>query len=276
LRFAVRRPGIPEASPRSNGVPRRDVPGRVHISVAGKTAGRAHEARLTLARLRVYVPARRGDGHAAVNSYDLPAAWCRDRIRDSREGDMPAPGPIHRHSVGLHVWWHRSGPAEPYPPDLRNPDLADMARQAVYIPLRPASAHDAESLVLASLAPRRPPCRVLRVEERGHRLGEVPQCLLLHHLGASGQPRVFCPRLGELTALFQVSRCAFSAWPPVRVLLDGEIPYVPGVGAVIPQHRPLSGRRIQPVPRHANRIANTSDISWEVKRRCLLGPRLEY
>ena len=35
LRFAVRRPGYPEASPRSHGVPRRDVPGRVHIRVAG-------------------------------------------------------------------------------------------------------------------------------------------------------------------------------------------------------------------------------------------------
>src|SRR5437879_6405144 len=45
------------ARPRSRGVPRRDVPGRVHIRVAGETAGRAHEARLTLARLRIHVPA---------------------------------------------------------------------------------------------------------------------------------------------------------------------------------------------------------------------------
>src|SRR6266480_1715478 len=56
LRFAVHRPGNPVASPRSHGVPRRDVPGRVHIRVAGEIAGRAHEARLALARLRIHVP----------------------------------------------------------------------------------------------------------------------------------------------------------------------------------------------------------------------------
>jgi hypothetical protein len=59
LRFAVHRPGNPVASPRNHGVPRRDVPGRVHVSVAGETAGCAHEARLALARLRVHVPAGR-------------------------------------------------------------------------------------------------------------------------------------------------------------------------------------------------------------------------
>ena len=35
MRFAVHRPGIPEASPRSHGVSGRDVPGRVHIRLAG-------------------------------------------------------------------------------------------------------------------------------------------------------------------------------------------------------------------------------------------------
>src|SRR5690242_17346699 len=59
LRFAVHRPGIPEASPRSHDVPRRDVPGRVHVSVAGVSAGRAHEPRLALTRPRIHVPARR-------------------------------------------------------------------------------------------------------------------------------------------------------------------------------------------------------------------------
>src|SRR5436190_3750716 len=59
LRFAVHRPGYPVASPRSHGVPRRDVPGRVHISVVGETAGREYESRLALTRLRVHLPARR-------------------------------------------------------------------------------------------------------------------------------------------------------------------------------------------------------------------------
>jgi hypothetical protein len=59
LRFAVRRPGSPEASPRSHGVPRRDVPSRVHVSVADIIAGDAAEEGLALTALRSDVPARR-------------------------------------------------------------------------------------------------------------------------------------------------------------------------------------------------------------------------
>jgi hypothetical protein len=58
LRFAVHRPGIPEASLRSHGVPRRDVPGRVHISVEREVAGHAGEEGLALAALCCDVPAR--------------------------------------------------------------------------------------------------------------------------------------------------------------------------------------------------------------------------
>ena len=43
LRFAVHGPGNPVASPRSHGVPRRDVLSRVHIRVAGVSAGHAAE-----------------------------------------------------------------------------------------------------------------------------------------------------------------------------------------------------------------------------------------
>jgi hypothetical protein len=59
LRFAVHEPGIPEASPRSHGVPRRDIPGRVDVSVKRVSAGNAAEERLTLAALHCDVPARR-------------------------------------------------------------------------------------------------------------------------------------------------------------------------------------------------------------------------
>jgi hypothetical protein len=40
-------------------VPRRDVPGRVHVSVDGQAAGAAPESRLALSRFRVAVPAAR-------------------------------------------------------------------------------------------------------------------------------------------------------------------------------------------------------------------------
>ena len=41
--------------------------------------------------------------------------------------------------------------------------------------------------------------------------------------------------------------------------------------AVIPQHRLLSGRRQQPIPRHVNTLSITSDISEEVRRRFISG-----
>jgi len=59
LRFAVQPPWKTRASPRSHGVPRRDVPGRVHISVERVTAGHTGEEGLALAALRCDVPARR-------------------------------------------------------------------------------------------------------------------------------------------------------------------------------------------------------------------------
>jgi hypothetical protein len=75
--------------------------------------------------------------------------------------------------------------------------------------------------------------------------------------------------LGELPALFQVAGRALAAGVPVGVLLDGEIPHVPGVAAVVPQHRFLGGGGEQPVPGHANTLSGTTDISGEVKRRSL-------
>jgi hypothetical protein len=59
LRFAVHRPGYPVASPRSHRMPCGDVPGRVHVSVAGIPAGHAAEQGLALAAARCDVPARR-------------------------------------------------------------------------------------------------------------------------------------------------------------------------------------------------------------------------
>ena len=59
LRFAVHWPGYPVAFPRSHGVPRRDVPGCVHIGVDYQAAGAAPEPRLALSRFRIAVPAVR-------------------------------------------------------------------------------------------------------------------------------------------------------------------------------------------------------------------------
>jgi hypothetical protein len=70
-------------------------------------------------------------------------------------------------------------------------------------------------------------------------------------------------------ALFQEARRAGPARTPVRVLLDSEVPHVPGVRAVAAQHGFLGGRGKQPVAGHANTLAIVTDISGEVKRRFL-------
>ena len=72
-------------------------------------------------------------------------------------------------------------------------------------------------------------------------------------------------------ALSPVARRALAAGVPVGVLLDGEVPYVPGVAAVVAQHRFLGGGGEQPVPGHANTLSDTIDISGEVTRRVLPG-----
>src|ERR1017187_9803004 len=106
--------------------------------------------------------------------------------------------------------------AEPDPAYLWDTHHPDAAGHAAY--LAGLQGDDPESLVPAGLAPGRPPGRVRRAEERGHRVSEVPQGLLLDHMGADGQPWVLCARLGQLPALLQISRGARAARMPVRVL----------------------------------------------------------
>jgi len=412
LRFAVHWPGNPVASPRSHGVPRRDVPGRVHVSVAGVTAGGAQEDGLALARPPVHLSARRAtlacerrvdllnpagglllqptdqqappgpqdasvkpslgadaltrvlpcafrgsgqpsnsqvfdpdyikaprdirasflgpvlasvrlaglqlsDGeshslavlrtasgagefalkpphpvpfprgqtgylqqltgrqgcrycHAPVNTYARAVAGCRDRLGNRCECDMPAPSPVHCHPIGLYPWTYHTGPSEPHPPDLRHPHLADLTRQTSYVPLL-ATPHDPKSFVTAGLAPRWSPSRITRVEERNHCMRKIPQRLLLHYLGACGQPRMIGAGGGELPTLLGETWSSCPARKPVRMLLDGQIPDISGMGAVFPQHLFLGVRGEQPVAGHANILATTTDISGEVKRRSFLG-----
>jgi hypothetical protein len=413
LRFAVHWPGNPVASPRSHGVSRRDVPSRVHISVAGETADSAPEDGLALTRLPVHLPAYRaalacvmrlnflysarsfllkaayqqapsgsedltvepgllahisagiaprtscGSGHVldhegfdpdqvvparnicaglfgpilapvrlanaqpgdgalhppatfraplgagelalqaaqplllspsqagypeqftcrqgsgyrytTVDSDNFFIAGRRDAGGDGREGDMPASGPIHSHPVRFRARRHHAGPAEPHPSHLRDPDFAGFPVQPTQM-LGP-KRDNSESLVSSSLAPGRSACRVPPVEECGHRMSEVPQGLLLDHLGACSQPVGLGAEGGELATLLQVARSVRPARAPVRVLLHGEIPHIPSMRAVILQQRFLGRRGKQAVPGHTNTLTIRTDNSREVKRRFLVAEK---
>ena len=99
LRFAVHRPGSPEASPRSHRMPCGDIPGRVHVSVAGVAAGHAAEQGLALAAARCDVPARaaalrRVSGVDFLNS-------ARGLLLQTRDKQAPAGGEYFPVQAGL-------------------------------------------------------------------------------------------------------------------------------------------------------------------------------
>jgi hypothetical protein len=374
LRFAVHGPGDPVASPRSHGVPRRDVPGRIYIGITCKPTVSADEERLALARLRIHMPAGRAtlarisrsntfnppgglviqspNKHApsrpedapvqarlglhvpargvhgsfsrsshvfdlqilgadyielprqastgllcpilasiglsglqfrdrlldlstaigpaprprefalqpgqtrslfrrkarhvkqfsggqssgyqdpSVDADDLTIAWRRYRGRHRHERYVPAPCPVARHSVRLHPSWHVTGPPEPYPACLRDAHKADAPVQTAHIAgLYP---NDPESFVPPRFPPRRPSARP--VEEAGHRLREVSQRLLLNHKRACAEPWMLRPSPGELPRLLQVARRTPSARSPVRMLLNRQVPHIPGVRTVGKQY----------------------------------------
>ena len=112
MRFAVHRPGNPVASPRSHGVPRRDVPGRVHVSVAGVTAGSAPEDGLALARLPVHLPARRAP-LARERGFDLLHPAGRLVLQPAHQQAPPRPQDA---PVQPGLLRGRSGPGSPRVP----------------------------------------------------------------------------------------------------------------------------------------------------------------
>jgi hypothetical protein len=109
----------------------------------------------------------------------------------------------------------------------------------------------------------------VRVKEGGHRLGEVAQCLLLYRLGTSSQPRMLGSGGGELLALFSETWRALTTRPPMKVLLEGEIPHKSGMGAVSAKDSLLGNRGNQAISRHANTVAIAADILEGVKQRTM-------
>jgi hypothetical protein len=75
LRSAVHRPGNPDASPRSHGMSCRDVPGRVHVRITGKTTRPAAEDGLALARSSLHGPADAASLRRVRGFYSCDSAW---------------------------------------------------------------------------------------------------------------------------------------------------------------------------------------------------------
>ena len=201
-------------------------------------------------------PAGQGnrDRYAAINTHHAAITGSRDGVRHHSKSNVPAPTAIQRDSVGLHGVGDGTSPPELHPPDLGYPYLPIAAAQPCDVTRFESDLP--KSLVLARLAPRR--ATVGAVKKVAHRLGEVPQSLLLHRLRSGCQPVVFGPCRGQLSTLLVVSG-RFSAWLPVLLLLYGKIPHKPGMTTVFGQYRRLLHAGKQPKPAHINNLGSTTD-----------------
>jgi hypothetical protein len=197
---------------------------------------------------------RRRHCHTAINSDHAAIPRSRDRGGNVCERDVPAPGAVPGDPVGLDVLGHSPSRAESHPSDLGHPDpsvapveLCDMA------PLDPDLS---KTFMQTGLAERR--ASMGAGEKVVHGLREVPQRLLLHCLRSGPQPVVSGPDLSQLRRLIVVPRRVTARLPPL-LLLDGQVPYKPGMPAMFQQQHLLSRRRQQPKPRHTRKLTTATD-----------------
>jgi hypothetical protein len=201
-------------------------------------------------------------GHAAVDTHDLAGSWTLNGRRGGGERDVPAPGPVPRDPIRAGRG-DSLGPAEPNPSGLGYPDLANVAGHATDV--GSLERNYAEALVSPFLAPSR--LAVGSSEVVDHGLGEVPKRLLLHHLATFGKPSVLGTGRGQLGCLRTVPRGLASAGTPPGLLLNGQVPHVSGVSAMLAQDGSLRFRGCQPVSGHASKLVAATDTLGEVERR---------
>lgn len=209
---------------------------------------------------------RRRNSNATVYAYDASVTGAGDRLGYVREGNMPAAGPVKGHPVRLHRFGHVPGEPESHPPNLGYKNLAVAPVQPLYV--CGFDPYLAESFMNAGFAPRR--SSVGAVEEVAHRLGEIPKRLLLQSRRTGGEPVEFGARIGQLSTLLGKARRS-TAWTPVILLLNSQIPYVSGLSAVPTQRNGLFLGRKEAVSGHTRNIASTTDNNAE--RRCVALPR---
>ncbi len=251
---AIRFPGAqPGNSPLRSCPPVRSTlrPGQTLLQSAQSVSFTSTKARNTQ-----QLPAgqRRRHGQAAINTYRAAVTGSRDRFGDGGKSDVPAPRSIQCGAVGLHRVRDVAGPSESHPANFGDPDLSVAAAE----PLEVAwfDADPPEAFVRAGLAPRR--AAVGAVEEVTHRLGEVPQRLLLDGLRSGCQPVVFGAGRGQLGTLLVVTG-RLAARLPMRLLLYGQIPHKTSVPTLFDQHCRLLNARKQPKPAHTRGIDTSTD-----------------
>jgi hypothetical protein len=217
----------------------------------------------TKARSMSQLPAGQGDRdrYATVYAYRAAVTGSWDGVGDESKCDVPAPRAIQGDSVGLDGVGEGAGPAEAHPPGLGDPYLSvaavepfDVARLDPNLP---------ESLMRAGLAPRR--ATVGAAKEVAHRLGEVPQRLLLYRLRSGRQPAVFGPGRSQLATLLVVAR-RVAAGLPVLLLFDGQVPHKPGMATVFDHHCRLLRAGKQPKSAHLDNLGSTTDNMLKMRR----------
>jgi hypothetical protein len=210
----------------------------------------------TQARSVQQFASRQGCGHrnAPVDTQHGAVGRAGNGFRCVGERHVPAAGPITGNAVGLHSVRYRPGQPKTDPADLGHPYPTEPAVQPLDVTRFDRDLP--EALMHTGFAPRRAAMR--SSEEVAHRLGKVPQRLLLHRLRACRQPIVFGPRRSQLRALLVVARCAATRLP-VLLLLDGQVPHIPSVATMLGQHRRLLSGRKQPISRHPRNLTVTTD-----------------
>ncbi|MDT5182181.1 MAG: hypothetical protein QOI29_339, partial [Mycobacterium sp.] len=194
--------------------------------------------------------------NTTVDTHHAAVTRTGDRSRDVGERDMPATGPITGDPVGLHTRWDRSRQAEANPTDLGHPHPTEPAIQT--LDMMRFDRDLPEPLMHTGFTPRR--AAVRSVEKVAHHLSEVPQRLLLHGLRTGRQPIVLGAGCGQLNTLLVIAGRAATGLP-VQLLLDGQVPHIPGVATMLRQHHRLFSGRKQPVTRHKCNVTKATDTS---------------
>ena len=197
---------------------------------------------------------RRRYGNAPVDADRAAITRTGDRVGDMGERNMPTACPIPGDPVGRDPRGHRARQPEPHPAHLGHPHPTKPAVQTLDVVWFDRDLP--ESLVHTGFTPRRAAMRP--GDEAPHGLREVPQRLLLHGLGTGCQPIVLGAGRGQLGALLVVAGRVASRLP-VLLLLDGQVPHIPGVAAMLGQRRHLLESRKQPVSRHPDNVTIATD-----------------